>query len=125
LKGSTVLITTEDKSEIAIPTTVDFTSVLWRIRSVLVVNGAENENYVAAIQHVRRRETVAMTPANLLIALQLLLQKKLLQQQSNLLEDKAVLEVIQKINTNIEPLVASRVKLARKRTKTPTTFLSR
>lgn len=40
--------------------------------SVLIVNGPQNENYIAAIQHVRRRETIAMTPANCLIALNLL-----------------------------------------------------
>jgi hypothetical protein len=33
-------------------------------------------NYVAAIQHVRRRETVAMTPADSLIAPKLLARKK-------------------------------------------------
>jgi hypothetical protein len=33
---------------------------------------------VAAIQHVRRRETVAMTPADSLIALQSLASQKLL-----------------------------------------------
>jgi hypothetical protein len=72
--STTILITNEDNvGEIAIPATVDFHISLWRIRSILVVNGAKNENYVVAIQHVRRR--VAMTPADSLIALQLLLRK--------------------------------------------------
>jgi hypothetical protein len=66
------LITNEDNvGEIAIPATVDFhISLHGELGSILVVNGAKNENYVAAIQHVRRRETVAMTPADSLIALQ-------------------------------------------------------
>ncbi|WP_223276030.1 PLP-dependent transferase [Algoriphagus aquimarinus] len=37
--------------------------------SVLLVNGEENESYISEIQHVRRRETIAMTPANCLEAL--------------------------------------------------------
>lgn len=32
--------------------------------SVLLVNGVQNEDYISEIQHVRRRETIAMTPAN-------------------------------------------------------------
>ncbi|WP_420319211.1 cystathionine beta-synthase [Ekhidna sp.] len=38
--------------------------------SVLLINGDRNQEYVAAIQHVRRRETIAMTPANCMTALQ-------------------------------------------------------
>ena len=37
--------------------------------SVLLVNGQENESYISEIQHVRRRETIAMTPINALSAL--------------------------------------------------------
>ena len=40
--------------------------------SILIVNGEKNENYISDIQHVRRRETIAMTPANSLVALRLL-----------------------------------------------------
>ncbi len=38
--------------------------------SILYVNGAKNLTAISAIQHVRRRETIAMTPSNCLIALQ-------------------------------------------------------
>jgi hypothetical protein len=71
-----ILITNEDNvGEIAIPATVDFhISLHGELGSILVVNGAKNENYVAAIQHVRRR-AVAMTPADSLIALQLCFKK--------------------------------------------------
>ncbi len=41
--------------------------------SVILVNGTQNESYISEIQHVRRRETIAMTPANCLIALNNLL----------------------------------------------------
>jgi hypothetical protein len=32
--------------------------------SILVVNGEQNETYISDIQHVRRRETIAMTPSD-------------------------------------------------------------
>jgi len=38
--------------------------------SVLVVDTEKNADYISAIQHVRRRETIAMTPTNSLAALQ-------------------------------------------------------
>lgn len=37
--------------------------------SILLVNGEENENYISEIQHVRRRETISMTPVNALSVL--------------------------------------------------------
>ena len=110
--ATTILITSEENvGKIAIPASVDFhISLHGELGSVLVVNGAENENYVAAIQHVRRRETVAMTPANSLIALQSLVsQIEIAGTKSTVVADKkAVLEVIQNItNSNSTPLVAS------------------
>lgn len=47
-----------------------FIQLIPELGSVLLVNGSENENYISEIQHVRRRETIAMTPANCLVALQ-------------------------------------------------------
>lgn len=41
--------------------------------SVLFVNSDNSVNYISEIQHVRRRETIAMTPANCLMALQQLI----------------------------------------------------
>ena len=41
--------------------------------SVLLVNGKLNESYISEIQHVRRRETISMTPANCLVALKSLI----------------------------------------------------
>jgi hypothetical protein len=45
-------------------------------------------SYVAAIQHVRRRETVAMTPADSLIALQSLFAKAIAPTESTVTADK-------------------------------------
>ncbi|MDT0689577.1 PLP-dependent transferase [Salegentibacter sp. F188] len=41
-----------------------------RFGSILLINGEKNRNYIPEIQHVRRRETIAMTPANCFSALQ-------------------------------------------------------
>ena len=41
--------------------------------SVLLVNGKLNESYISEIQHVRRRETISMTPTNCLVALKSLI----------------------------------------------------
>ncbi len=75
--GSTILITAEDEvveTPIAETPQIDFfVGVHSVIGSVLLVNGAQNESYISEIQHVRRRETIAMTPANCLIALDLLM----------------------------------------------------
>mgnify|MGYP000067547305 CR=1 FL=1 len=40
--------------------------------SVLLVNGHQNKGYISDIQHVRRRETIAMTPVNCLKTLSVL-----------------------------------------------------
>jgi hypothetical protein len=92
---SIILITNEDNvGEIAIPATVDFhISLHGELGSILVVNGAKNENYVAAIQHVRRR-AVAMTPADSLIALQLCFAKAIATTETVL--EKAVLAELKK-----------------------------
>ena len=78
--GSTIYISQEDK----IATTernknVDFYIELYaNLGSVLIVNGEENKSYISEIQHVRRRETIAMTPSNSLKALQKLVDKSAL-----------------------------------------------
>ncbi len=49
-----------------------FINTYSELGSVIFVNGSQNENYISEIQHVRRRETIAMTPANCLATLRLL-----------------------------------------------------
>lgn len=61
--------------------------------SVVVVNGEQNQSYVSEIQHVRRRETIAMTPANCFVALQSLVAKSSVALPANNKEaDKASVE---------------------------------
>ena len=80
-----------------------------QLGSVLLVNGEQNANYVSEIQHVRRRETIAMTPANCLIALNQLLGKSSDNQQTDLAKNKtSVLNSIKTITgTDTKAVVAS------------------
>jgi cystathionine beta-lyase/cystathionine gamma-synthase len=78
--------------------------------SILVINGDKNKNYISDIQHVRRRETIAMTPINSFTALKTLIKEPSLNISKNNVEtDKTtVLDSIQKVTgTNTKPLVAS------------------
>lgn len=75
--GSTVLVAQRDDIR-AVDLTLDvdfFVNIHTSLGSVLLVNGAQNEAYVSDIQHVRRRETIAMTPANCLTALKSLTEQ--------------------------------------------------
>lgn len=75
--GSTVFISQKDEiGKVGLIPNIDFfLSVHDPLGSVLLVNGEKNENYVSEIQHVRRRETIAMTPADCFSALQQLIGK--------------------------------------------------
>ncbi|WP_320814368.1 cystathionine beta-synthase [Flavobacterium sp.] len=110
--GSTVLISNEEKiGTTAIPSGVDFFISLYeQLGSILLVNGEQNESYTSEIQHVRRRETISMTPADSLTALKsLVAQSPVKAIKSNIEADKkSVLDSIKKItNTSTKPLVAS------------------
>lgn len=114
--GSTVFISQDDDFSIPIAIgtklteTIDFfISVNTQLGSVLLVNGTENESYISDIQHVRRRETIAMTPANSLAALKLLVGKSSTESKSNNNEDKnRVTSLINEITgTTSKALVAS------------------
>jgi cystathionine beta-lyase/cystathionine gamma-synthase len=77
--------------------------------SVLLVNGQGNESYISEIQHVRRRETIAMTPANCHVALKSLIDSSSPIAKSNVEVDKTlVLASINEITgTNTKALVGS------------------
>ena len=69
--GSTIFISSSDEiGTIDLPSEIDFhISLHASLGSILVVNGSQNKSCISEIQHVRRRETVAMTPVNSLAAL--------------------------------------------------------
>lgn len=75
--GSTIFIS--QKNEIGkanLDSKIDFfLNIHSELGSILFVNPnneKQNESYISEIQHVRRRETIAMTPANCLTALHIL-----------------------------------------------------
>ena len=71
-EGSTVLVSQFDKIEINdLNLNIDFFINIYKtLGSILIVNGNKNEDYISEIQHVRRRETIAMTPIDCYTALQ-------------------------------------------------------
>ena len=87
--GSTIFIS----EDIDFNPLVDLTGIDFLVRlqgnlgSVLIVNGKENESYIADIQHVRRRETIAMTPADCLMALENLISKTSIERDYSALEN--------------------------------------
>jgi cystathionine beta-lyase/cystathionine gamma-synthase len=110
--GSTVFISQQDEIYNFKPTpNIDFfINIHPHLGSILFINGEQNENYISDIQHVRRRETIAMTPVNALATLKLLLKQPALDTPTHKVEtDKTlVLETIKNItDTNIKPLLAS------------------
>ncbi|EGV43566.1 cystathionine beta-synthase [Bizionia argentinensis JUB59] len=110
--GSTVFISQKDNiSNINLNDNIDFYISLYsQLGSVLLVNGTQNENYISDIQHVRRRETIAMTPADSLTALKMLTDQPVADtEKSNRETDKkSVLNSINSITgTNGKTLVAS------------------
>jgi cystathionine beta-lyase/cystathionine gamma-synthase len=70
--GSNVFISQEDDiCNFNTNENIDFLlNVHSYLGSVLLVNGEANESYISEIQHVRRRETIAMTPNDTLSVLQ-------------------------------------------------------
>ena len=65
-EGSSIFISQNDElAKIYLKSEIDFfLNMQSKFGSILLVNGYENEGYISEIQHVRRRETIAMTPNN-------------------------------------------------------------
>lgn len=74
-EGSTIFISRQNEmGKIEFQAQIDFyLNTYSQLGSILLVNGEGNEGYISEIQHVRRRETIAMTPANCLLALKSLI----------------------------------------------------
>ncbi|MBV7270304.1 PLP-dependent transferase [Winogradskyella luteola] len=111
-EGSNVFIPNQDKVEATdLNPNVDFYVNLYSgLGSVLIVNGTHNADYISDIQHVRRRETIAMTPANCVVALKALTDQTSINTQSSVIDtDKTrVFSSIKTItNTSSQPLVGS------------------
>jgi cystathionine beta-lyase/cystathionine gamma-synthase len=109
-EGSTILMGEENEmAKTEFMAHIDFyVNIYPQWGSVLLISTAQ-KNYVSDIQHVRRRETIAMTPANCLTALKSLAGEKTSEKSSNFATDKAlVLETLKNITlAPTEALLAS------------------
>lgn len=116
-EGSTIFIAKDDEIgylellSLPIASEIDFFVNLYSdLGSIVLVNGKQNESYISAIQHVRRRETISMTPADSLTALKMLTEQEISDsEESNFKKNKkAVIHSIQEINgSKSKALVAS------------------
>ena len=111
-EGSTILLSQDAKiGTLDLNPNIDFYINLYgSLESVLTVYGEKNDSYISEIQHVRRRETIAMTPANCLVALKALVEHKDIAPAKRDVAEakKSVLTSIQKITGSpTTPLVAS------------------
>lgn len=110
--GSTIFISEQESfSKIDLSSPIDFfISLDTQLGSVVVVNGEANKQYISEIQHVRRRESIAMTPHNCLRALNQLVDPSSFEKRHNNVDANKKL-VVNSINeiTGIatKPLLAS------------------
>jgi cystathionine beta-lyase/cystathionine gamma-synthase len=110
--GSTVFISQQDEiSNIPLKLDIDFfINFHSKFGSILLVNSEKNESYISEIQHVRRRETISMTPVNCLANLNSITNKSTFENNKNNTESdkKLVLESIAGITgTNTKAVVGS------------------
>ena len=108
-EGTSILFTNQtDISKVENNSNIDFyINIQDELGSVLVINGKENDSYISEIQHVRRRETIAMTPINCQKALQLIVGNEIERVDSNRSENKEfVLKTIQSITGSPTQAVA-------------------
>jgi cystathionine beta-lyase/cystathionine gamma-synthase len=108
--GSTIFISQKDEiGKVDLNPNIDFwLNTYPNTGSILLLNGEENESYISEIQHVRRRESIAMTPADSFSALKQLAGKPS-SNRNDIENNKAsVIASIQKITgTNSNALLAS------------------
>ena len=110
--GSTVFISQQDEiSNIPLKLEIDFfINFHSQFGSILLVNGEKNESYISEIQHVRRRETISMTPVNCLANLNSIINNSTFENNKNntVSDKKLVLESIAGITgTNTKAVVGS------------------
>lgn len=110
--GSTIFISQADGTgKVHLHPNIDFfVNVHPQFGSILLVNGKQNAHYISEIQHVRRRESIAMTPANSFSALQQLIGKSASEHtKSNVKENRdSVVDSIHQITaTTSKALIGS------------------
>ena len=97
--GTTICVSeSEDLFDVEFTPSIDFfISTNESFGSVIIALGKENEEYISEIQHVRRRESIAMTPANCLLVLKKWLGHNVANQQRQPRKDYEVRKVIAEI----------------------------
>ena len=111
-QGSTLLIQEDEHiCKFDLASSIDF-HINYKdgLGSILISPNAKNDGYISEIQHVRRRETIAMTPINCLAVLkQLAGQTASIEKQAAQANSAQIVnETIQSItDTTAKPLVAS------------------
>ena len=110
--GSTIFISEEKTiSTTTLNPNVDFyINGYTNLGSLLLINGKQNETYISDIQHVRRRETIAITPANALVVLEALVENTTfnIKKSDRAANKTSVLNAIKTVTgTTTKPLVAS------------------
>ena len=110
--GNTLYISQqEDLSKITLSKNIDFyITSNPQLGSLLYIHGKQNNSSISDIQHVRRRETIAMTPTNCLTALKQLVGQSVSTEPKTLsvTNKNAVLNSIKAITkTTITPVVGS------------------
>jgi cystathionine beta-lyase/cystathionine gamma-synthase len=116
-EGSTIYISQQDDFSKMDRTFLDdsikvdfFVNINDNLGSILIVNHGIDQNYISDIQHVRRRETIALTPADCLVALEILTGKSpiFLNGNESNLNKPAVLKSIKNITgAHSDPVVGS------------------
>ncbi|WP_298778767.1 cystathionine beta-synthase [uncultured Polaribacter sp.] len=110
--GSTIFISQQKKISLNnLKSNIDFyINIYTDLGSIILVNGEKNKKYISEIQHVRRRETISMTPENSLIALNSLVQNTSFKINKNNIDlnKKSVLNSITKITeAPTKPIIGS------------------
>ncbi|WP_286761762.1 PLP-dependent transferase [Salegentibacter sp. UBA1130] len=108
--GSTIFISQKDEiGKVDLHPNIDFwLNTYPNTGSILLVNGEKNETYISEIQHVRRRESIAMTPADSFSALKQLAGKPSSNRNNTENNKASVIASIQNITgTNSNALLAS------------------
>ncbi|WP_435579798.1 cystathionine beta-synthase [Gilvibacter sp.] len=108
--GSTVFVsTTRNLVDLNLDAPIDFAvNIDANLGSIVAVNGEQNKSYISEIQHFRRRETIAMTPADCLTVLKELNGESVDRVVGSKQNKSAVLETMKDITgSKTEALVAS------------------
>ena len=107
-EGSTIFVSQQDEiGKYNLTPNIDFFIGLHaHLGSVLLVNGKQNESYISEIQHVRRRESIAMTPANCHTALTALVEGSAVEQENR----RAVETNKARVSASIEEITGTSTK---------------